>query len=1317
MAKPPLSRPRPKPAAQAVAAQTLHQLEARTAQSPQDPEGWKALGQHLLKAGDSHGARTAAERAVALAADDAGAWLLLAQVEAGANRAPVAHRHFEHVLSLAPDSADALYGLGSLLAGQERNREAVVTLDKLLEQNPAHTGGLLLKVRCLTKLSEFAQATELCKTLIRIDPRNAAVYWIDLGHINRELSQFGEAESCYRQAARLAPAHRAAALSNLLTLLHYVPDRSAEDILAVCREWGTSFTARQAIQRAQAADRTPTRVIRIGMFSDGFRQHPVGAMTLSALEHVSQFGIEIYAYTTSEIVDALTQRMMKLARKWTRIGRMTDPQFAQQLRDDGIDILVDLAGHNAGTRMSAVALEPAPIIIKWVGGLINTTGVQAIDYLITDSVESPPGTDALYTEKLIRMPDDYICYVPPASVPNVGPLPALENGYVTFGCFNNPTKLNDVLLAQWAQLMHAVPDSRLYLKSGPLSDPLRQAHIRTLMASHGIAAERLLFEGRSMHYQLFECYNKVDIALDPWPYSGGLTTCEAMLMGVPVISLPGPTFAGRHSATHLSNVGMPEMVVSSWEEYRARAVELASNLEVLGTIRAHLRQVLLESPVCNSTKFARHLADALRAVWQRYCEGKPRAALAFTPEGQPWFEDDAGPTIVQHPEVSDNAFGFSFKGKIVTLEHGGVLTQSHKFVSLSQLRTLSTVSIDPAGSVTNADRLKAAGHLEHYQTHLALGDGEPATLYACLDAALSGTLEPLPAERQISVVRQGASVLARLPISTLPLDGIDGLERVDWLLLDDRHDNIKILQGARRLLDTALVVQVRILFPAVFEAQPDLARVTAALGAHGLRLLRLDQAEYRSHFPADLPLEKAHGGSQLFNADAIFIPDDARLAAMDDNRRLKLAFLLHGAYGAQDLAYRLVGMVDEQAAKNYLVDDGWIARERDENDAQRGAAAPAPRLLRRYTKLPATPGRKRYIHVCFNNMNVQHLISLLADETLAEDFTHSILIERSRSMPGYDNDVSANPNAFFFDASLDLPAIVDEALTADTVAVIFHGLFFDWQKKLVKDIGTRQKTVWVIWGGDLYNPLKAGRPMTDVVSCLDMVCPLTAGDYDLFLANYPAKPRSTFGYAGMGDLAGIPVPEQKSKQIFVGNSGDSSNCHIEVLDALATMQDIGEYRIVLPVSYSLSPEYEKRLVRHVAELGLEGNVQYLKRIMPPHEYYSLLAQSEFAITAHQRQQGLGNIIASLYFGVKTILRDVIEVNGKSMPNPSWRRVTEEYSAQPIAFSHFCKQRRLQDLAFTEPDALAILREKILAAFDAPTVKRAMKVHFQNMAQS
>lgn len=894
-----------------------------TLQMPrQDLRSLKQRAQQFYASTSYSEAISAITAVIELTPDDAEAIAFLGRIVAKQGDDALASQHFLRALELQENCLDAHQGMADVLFRRNDYAAAMTHVERILEKRPTHASALHRKAQILMRLQRYEEAASLCESLIKVDTRNQFVYLNDLGNIKRDLGLLQEALQCYQQSAKLTKTDPAP-LSNQITLLHYMPEAKPAAILDLCKKWGRTFAPRQAAKRPEPSDRSVNRTLRVGMLSDGFRQHPVGAMTTPALEHLRLRGVDLYFYTSTGVVDDVTLRLMNIATRWTSIASISDAALAQIIRDDKIDILLDLSGHNAGTRLRTIALEPAPLLVKWVGGLINTTGVESIDYLLTDGIESPPDTDHMYTEKLIRMPNDYICYMPPTRIPSVGPLPALRRGYVTFGCFNNPTKLNEIVLAQWARLLHAVPGSRLYLKGGPMSSPDLQKRTLDILQSHQIDADRVLLEGRSNHYALFECYNNVDIALDPWPYSGGLTTCEAMLMGVPVITLPGPTFAGRHSATHLFNAGMPELITHDWDEYIIRAQGLANDLQSLSTIRSHLRQILLASPVCNGEKFAGHLADALRAIWQRYCDGKPPAALSFTEQDEPLFHGDNTPTVVSHPAASstENAqadlFSFSFEGKVVVLDHGARLASHPDFIRMASLGAFSTITIDPASKLNGASLLKSQGHLQHYHAHFALGHGSVTELHVCLDADRSGTLPPLPPEQQPAFARQAGNIIAKLPLPSMRLDDIDGLTRVDWLWLDDANDNLGILQGAKKLLDTTLILQVGMRFVETYERQPNLQDIEATLKPHGFKLLRLNNMQHHNYMLGTERIEIA-GGAQLLSADAVFVPDNFKLDKLDTNQRLKLAFLLHTIYQAADLAYEILRCVGAETAQRYL---------------------------------------------------------------------------------------------------------------------------------------------------------------------------------------------------------------------------------------------------------------------------------------------------------------------------------------------------------------------------------------------------------------
>ncbi|ANY15961.1 FkbM family methyltransferase [Bordetella pseudohinzii] len=927
----------------------LEQALKATQTRPGDPQAWHALARRHLADGQLDLAEEALAACQRLDPDFAPAWLELGRLHHKRGNPQRAVQAFDHVLQRQPRNIEALHGLLELANGRSDYAQVLTLAERILAVAPDNTPALQRKCQALHRSHRFDEALQVARWLITHAPQGRALFYNDLGNIQRDLGELQAAARSYQRAAELTQVDPVP-LSNQITLAHYLPESRPEDILRLCRAWGRQYAPRNATTRPAPADLSPGRVLRVGMISDGFRQHPVGAMITPALEHLAQYGLELYCYGSSGVIDPITLRIMALAKRWTPIASFSDAELAQRLRDDGIDILIDLSGFNAGTRMRVIAMEPAPLIVKWVGGLINTTGVESIDYLITDSIESPPGSDALYTEKLIRLPDDYICYLPPAQLPDCAPPPSASKGYITFGCFNNPTKINDVLLAEWARLLDALPDSRLFLKGAAFGAEHKRQRVLDALARHGIAAERIRMEGHSNHLDLLKAYHEVDIALDPWPYSGGLTTCEALLMGVPVVTLPGPTFAGRHSATHLANAGLPELVTDSWDSYRARCLELAGDAQALADIRQHLRRVLLESPVCDGPRFARHLADALRGIWQRYTEGRPRAALAFTAEGQLWFEDEDAPRAIVHPEAAagQRGFNFSLAGKIHALDHGGLLASEPNFAGLARLKTLNTVVIDPATRLADSAALLAAQTIQSYHGHIALGDGLPATLHACLDPAFSGTLPPAPADELPPCWRPGAKVLAPLPIATVPLDEVQGLERVDWLVLALGHDNAAILRGARRTLQTALAVQVRVPFVASHAGQTSLDALRPLLKESGFQLLRLRNQHHHNYLPGDRDLFDPGQGSLLLYADAVYVPN----RALNDAEKMRLAFIMHAAYGLHDYAYRLIEESNPQLAQAYL--DDIVGDRTDATDAR--PAVPAA-IVRPAAVRHSLPGR------------------------------------------------------------------------------------------------------------------------------------------------------------------------------------------------------------------------------------------------------------------------------------------------------------------------------------------------------------------------
>ncbi|MBZ9556968.1 MULTISPECIES: tetratricopeptide repeat protein [unclassified Modicisalibacter] len=894
---------------------TLEDYRKLTQQQPSNAFAWKKLAALLVEQGHLDEANSALEFARELNAADHEVPAIAAKVLHRQGQFEEAVASVEKALELKPDYARAHHYLSYLLYSRDDFERALEHVETACRAEPENDEYLTTKGNILIKHHRHRDAIKAFQTAAQVAPKKYYA-WNNLANAKKDVGLLDEALSDYRQALKVNP-EAIVSFSNLITTLHYHPGYGAEEIFTTCKEWNSRFAPVSSPIRPRPDDLTPERRIRIGMFSDGFRGHPVGRMTIAALEKVPAEQIEFYLYSTTNAEDSITQRFKALASEWKPVQHLPDQEFAELVVADEIDILVDLCGHNAGNRMRAMASQPAPLLVKWVGGLINTTGIEAIDYLICDAVETPPGVDGLYTEKLIRLPNDYICYEFPSYTPEGSLPPALKNGYVTLGCFNNPTKINDTVLREWAGTMHALPNSRLFLKGQQFSSEELCDRVRSVMEREGIESERLLIEGPSGHQQLLASYNRVDIALDPWPYSGGLTTCEALMMGVPVVTLPGPTFAGRHSATHLVNAGMPELVVTSWEEYRARVLELASDLDSLATIRSHLRQVLLESPVCDARRFAGHFTMAMRAIWQRHCADKAPEALTFDKHSRAWFEDDGQPLDLEFPQPSRHEEGFHWRleGKIVAIDNGGRLLGSDTIGQMLATGSLELIAFDPTGDAAE-DSLKHHDGV-HYYPNVTLGDGQPATLHACLDPAMSGSLAPLDDTDQPDTVLQGRKVLTRLPLGTVALDRIEGLPSIDWLVLDARNDSATILdQGESALRDT-LLIQARVAFQPTHERQPNLAELQHWGSRHGFRLYRLHHPRHRSAADS-MAQETLHQATELVSAEAIFLPTRERLEALDDGQLLKLSFILHTAYGIRDLSYKILQYVDDDTADRYL---------------------------------------------------------------------------------------------------------------------------------------------------------------------------------------------------------------------------------------------------------------------------------------------------------------------------------------------------------------------------------------------------------------
>ncbi|MFN5755655.1 MAG: tetratricopeptide repeat protein [Planctomycetia bacterium] len=528
---------------------------------------------------------------------------------------PRAVSAYQTSILLDMDYADAHGNLGLVLRELGRAAESAESLRRALQLKPGNPNLLNSLGITLRSLGRIAEAADCYRGALV----SREAFWephSNLGNILKDECRTAEAIAHYRRAIELAP-QVPLITSNLLCALHYRDGITAGELAAAHDEFEKSFgEPLRSAWKPHDNDRDLDRPLRLGFLSPDLHRHPVGYFLVGLVEHLDHAQASVFCYSTGGTPDDLSARLRAAATEWRDVGPLTDEAIAESIRDDSIDILFDLAGHTGNNRLLVMGHKPAPVQVTWAG-YVGTAGLAAIDYLLADRFEVPPELEHHYREKVLRMPAAYVCYEPPATPP-VAPLPAFERGHVTFGSFSNPAKLGPQIAAPWARILDRVPNSRLVLKYRGLDDPLHARRLRGYFAAQGIDPARVDVQGDSRQPELLPHYDRLDIALDPFPYGGGVTTLEALWMGVPVVTLPGETFASRHALTHLSNVGIEGTIARDLDHYVDLAVALAAALPALAAIRAGLRERMAASPLCDGERFASDFLRVMRGAWREW---------------------------------------------------------------------------------------------------------------------------------------------------------------------------------------------------------------------------------------------------------------------------------------------------------------------------------------------------------------------------------------------------------------------------------------------------------------------------------------------------------------------------------------------------------------------------------------------------------------------------------------------------------------------------------------------------------------------------
>jgi len=523
---------------------------------------------------------------------------------------------YQQALEIKPDYAEAHNSLGLALQAEGQLEGAMNSFRRALKIKPdfaeAHNNlGLALQAAGQlegAKMS-YSRALEIKPELIEA--------LCNMGNILKDIGQFEGASESYCRALEIKPDFLEVH-SNLMFILNYTASQLPAAYLEQASKYGRVVAGKAArFASWKCAADLPER-LRVGLVSGDFLNHPVGFFLEGLLAHIDPSCIELIAYPTHHQEDELTARIRPYFSNWHSLVGKNNEAAARLIHADGVHILVDVSGHTAHNRLPVFAWKPAPVQVTWLG-LPATTGVAEIDYVLGDPHATPPEFDHHFSETVWRMPDVYMCLAVPDSPVLVAPLPALSADHVTFGSFNNLTKMGDGVVAVWARILQSVPDSRLLLKTSQLNDPSTCKQTRQRFAACGISPDRLILGGtlasRDDH---LATYSKVDIALDTFPYPGVTTSAEALWMGVPVLSLRGDRFLSRTAETIARNAGLPDWIAADQDDYVAKAVTFASDLNHLAALRAILRQQVLASPLFDAPRFARNFEDALWGMWQHY---------------------------------------------------------------------------------------------------------------------------------------------------------------------------------------------------------------------------------------------------------------------------------------------------------------------------------------------------------------------------------------------------------------------------------------------------------------------------------------------------------------------------------------------------------------------------------------------------------------------------------------------------------------------------------------------------------------------------
>jgi predicted O-linked N-acetylglucosamine transferase (SPINDLY family) len=578
---------------------------------------WKLYGLSLQMQGKD--ALFALRKAAEFLPNDAEAHGNLAALLRARGQLDAAVASGRRALQIRPNFAEAHNNLGVALRDLGQTDEAVASYVRALEIKPDFIEVYNNLGGALKDLGRLDEAVASYRRALQSKPDFAEAH-NNLGLACKDLGRFDDALTSFRRALEIKPDYLEAR-NNLLFTINYTA-RPPEYCLEEARKYGrmVSQKVNSRFTAWQCAD--PPRRLRVGMVSGDLHNHPVGYFLESLLANLDPARVELIAYPTDLLVDALTARIKPCFTAWKPLYSLNDADAARLIHADGVHVLLDLSGHTGKSRLPVFAWKPAPVQAAWLG-YFATTGVAEMDYILGDKWTLPDGEEHHFVEKGWRLSGVHSCLTPPKEDVEVEELPALRSRSITFGTLNNLAKMNDRVVACWGRILSEIPNSRLYLNMSSLRDNALKKSVIERYVAHGIPENRLILEPTTGRMAALNSYNRIDIALDPFPYPGGTTSYEALWMGVPILTMRGSNYISHLGESIMHNAGLPDWIAANEEDYIAKAIAFSGNLESLASLRSSLRARVLASPLFDAKRFAQDFEDAMWGMWQARTRNDP----------------------------------------------------------------------------------------------------------------------------------------------------------------------------------------------------------------------------------------------------------------------------------------------------------------------------------------------------------------------------------------------------------------------------------------------------------------------------------------------------------------------------------------------------------------------------------------------------------------------------------------------------------------------------------------------------------------------